>query len=48
MSDHIMELVTFSSKRVSMFQYPSFDVVDNIMLLLDSTPPKIMVLYKYF
>jgi len=43
-SDHIVQLVTFSSKWVSMFQYGCLDLVDNVMLLLDSTWPKVMVL----
>ena len=47
MSDDIVQLVTFSNKWVSVFQYFCLDLVDNIMLLFDSTWPKVMMLYGF-
>lgn len=44
MSDHIVQLVTFSSKWVSMLQYGCLDLVSNIMLVLDNTWPMVMML----
>jgi len=43
MSDHIVQLVAFSSKWVSMLQYGCLNLVNNSMVLLDSTWPKIMM-----
>ena len=44
MSDHIVQLVTFNSKWVSVFQYGCLDLFNNIMHLLDRTWPKVMML----
>src|SRR6218665_2080682 len=43
MSDHTVQPVTFNNKWVSMFQYRCLDVVYSVVLLLDSTWPKIMM-----
>ena len=47
MSDYIVQLVTFNRKCVSMFQYGCLDFVDNIMLFLDSTLTKVMMLSDF-